>query len=583
MKRVQAAILMFCLCLATAYHPLAAETENDLVAYWNFDSIAEESGAKYIRDLSGNQIDLKLDTTDYQQVDGFRGKAIDINLSLNTTEVPLTNQDNNAAYMTHTTDLLNQQLNGAEQITLMGYIKKKHMSQPATNTSLPAIKYMPGNAFGALIMLPQKNQLALQMRSAAGDAISGLTAANVYYGTQGFNDRKTGWAQFAFVIDYKSKIAKTYVDGVLVATSPTLSNFKQSVFTAPQSTSNFNLGSRYDLLDEVKIYKRGLSEEEIRTAMPAAIEYDFEDACNGTLNDLTGNQINGTVGTATVADGVSGKTVQITEPIQLPISGFMSALYGAKHVAVSFWLKQPQTDLAPTTILQAYSTQPNAALDIKLHSRGSIGFGARSQNTDSYSGLSVEHGIPLEDDSWHHFVMTIDYGQKSGKIYVDGRLLKEGTMAGFTTDHFLCGIALPADAKPDQDFIGNANVLMDSVKVFRRSLSDAEIQELAEELPPVDVTFKAEGTALTAEVAASNQTTAERATQTVILAKYTKDGKTLVGVDIETVNALGANGGRDAVTLLLDGKDSVENYSFKVFIWDKFETLSPVEEPILYP
>lgn len=586
MKRIIGLFLVFCICLGTVYIPASAASEEDLVAYWSFDTIAEDSSGSYIRDLSGNNIDLKLNTTAYKQVNGFRGKAVDITLDMGIFDSTATDADKTAGYMGNTSEILNSELNGASQITVTGYIKKKSETKPIAN--VPVLYYKPFTGV-ALAMYPKTNSLLFQLRSSSTDGLSGITATNFKYATKGTDETKVGWAQFAVVVDYAAKSARIYIDGEQVAEDTNLANFKSDTFSA-SGEGTFNIGSRSDILDEVKIYRRGLSAEEIKKSMPSVVEYDFEDACNGTLNDLACGQVNGTVGTAEAVEGVRGKTVQLSTPVTLPVSGFASTLYGAKSVSVAFWLKMPTIaedsadPLEGVSLIKGHTTSDIEFMNVKLNSRYSIGVTARTAQGESLTGWSAEHGIANVDTSWHHITMILDYAGKSVKIYVDG---KEKVGSGSDKDKtFLRNdfLACAPNLSSKNDTIGSDKVLMDNVKIYRRSLTEDEIAELAMDMPETKVTFTpdADGKKLSADVTLANQTAAEKSGKTVIMAKYTKDGSRLISATSAATEALAANGGRYTAPLSIDGGENVSDCLYKVFVWDSFEKLTPIADSVSY-
>lgn len=556
-------IIMICLLVAGTF-PLrsaAAQREDGLVAYWSFDEV--DGGV--VKDLSGNGIDLTVSNPSYQIENGFYGNT----LSFDAAD---TSFDAAATHMQCTTDKLTSLLNGSEAVTVTGYIKKYNSN--AATSNIPAFKYQPG--FGAIMIFPDKDTFSVQMRSSSSDTLSGITAKNVYYATKGIGNNPCGWMQFAIVFDYAQKTARIYNDGALVAEQD-VPNFTKDVFTASGS-GTLGIGTRYASLDEIKIYSKSFTDDEIRRSFPPAVEYDFEDTADGVLKNLTGNAAQGVInGDVTETSGVSGKTAYFSQSVSLPQSGIVSALTRARDVAASFWLKLPKDTSADNiTFFAARASNKSVALEIKTVG-GKLYVGARSADADKYSAVASASAVNKYDGAWHHCLVTINYASKTAQIYIDGVLDNEGTMANFTKDMLDCGI-LAYNQVGAEDSIGAPGVLLDSFKLYRRATDADEAAALARELPFAKADISHDGESVNAVVSVANQSGGLSVDNAlVVFAKYDAAGQQLLDADIAYIPQL-ENGGRTEITLRLDGIDNPDDYKFDVLTWDGLTTMASLAD-----
>lgn len=565
MRKCSAVILILSLCISAAFSATvsAVEREEDLAAYWSFDEV---SGGM-IKDLSGNGIHLSVENSGFELEDGFRGKTLRFDANDTT-------YDAQGDHMKCTTDKLTSLLNGSDAITVTGYIKK-YNSNAATN-NIPAFKYNPG--FGAIMLFPDKDSFAAQVRSSSKDPLAAVRATNVFYATKGVGNNRCGWMQFAFIIDYPSKTVKFYSDGAL-AFEQAVTNFTADTFTATGS-GTLGVGTRFASLDEIKIYSRGLSDEEISKSFPAAVEYDFEDMESGTLVDMTGNRVDGSIGgEVTQAAGVTGNTAYVSQPVELPRSGIISALTRAKFVTVSFWMKLPENPPATVSLIMGRAGNRSSGLEVKIEN-GKLRIAGRSADADGFSAVDSAATVETLGSDWHHYLMKINYADKNAEIYIDGVLDNSGRMANFSQSMLDCGIA-PFTESGNYDTIGAPGILLDSVKMFRRSVDEEEIRELAKELPFSKAEIVHEGTTMKANVQIANQSGEDSVPNAILMfLKYDKAGQQLLDADIAYIPQL-PNGGRNKVTLTLENVKDAGEYKFDVLTWDGLTTMASLADNYL--
>jgi hypothetical protein len=90
--------------------------------------------------------------------------------------------------------------------------------------------------------------------------------------------------------------------------------------------------------------------------------------------------------------------------------------------------------------------------------------------------INTKETLPV--GKWSHVAVT--FGQKTLRVYLDGRLIAESTNLGATLTATALPLRLGADSQGGSRFVG----LMDDVRIYRRPLSPEEISKLARRPAP---------------------------------------------------------------------------------------------------
>jgi hypothetical protein len=196
-----------------------------------------------------------------------------------------------------------------------------------------------------------------------------------------------------------------------------------------------------------------------------------------TAADSSGNGRNGTlIGSGLVWTPTGGVylgalnfdatvTGSNTSRVEIPSSG-ISVSAGT----VAFWAKLAEPQIrtggrngsgyffgcrqgSEVSKIQLYMNQSNTYLDAAL------------------GNATINNTILISTDAWHHIALTWDSGNYV--VYVDGSSVKTGTYSGLTT--------LPSTANIGNN--GSTNTqsvhgLLDSVKIYNRALTEAEINTI---------------------------------------------------------------------------------------------------------
>jgi len=262
---------------------------------------------------------------------------------------------------------------------------------------------------------------------------------------------------------------KIYMDGKKLATSGAL---------APIISTNINvkiggwgLSGNYYLngkIDEVKIYNRALSEEEVRYHYnhggPVA-HWDMDEGSGSTINDKSGNGNDGTISGAAWTQGKYGSALSFDGADDYVDAGSGGSLDITGSVTVSAWVKTSTTGTYQTIASKAsWSLGGNQYL-LYVHNGQ-----ARFTGTNGSSEFNaVKNGVTANE--WHHVAGT--YENNTFRVYVDGIPGTSSVLTGTkstTTQHFSIGASRVSSP------IGFFPGIIDDVRVYNYARTEEEIR-----------------------------------------------------------------------------------------------------------
>ena len=577
MKKILAVVLTLAMLISAVPVSFgAAELDPDLVAAWNFDSISADNT---IVDITGNGNDLIIQDTAYEIVDGFSGKTFDFNGG--------TSAYDNSKHLVVSSDKLVPFINGSPAVTITAFVKKETKGS-STNFTMFAL-----NAGSNSIMTyARANDIAVSSRSDYKSAAVGTTASNIIYPNADDANAPDSWMHVALILDYENDNVKIYADGVLVGEEQAqdgqkfatdYANYKTDVNDI--ATGYFGVGGRHVRMDDVKIYKRALTENEIKESIPPVLSYDFEEVCDGKIKDSSAHGMDITVDATDspeVIEGIHGNTISLNKTAHFPADTFTGMLYGAKEFAVSTWIRFPNgTGAAPTTELHILSDELGTATKAKAFTftfKGRNGyFGLRSRNsTSSYDGsmayVQAENVRSMHGETdWHHIYITADFVNKTGEVYWDGVLAKTIKTSSMTNAGLGYFAPTPDGVEDTLNLNTSLPINLDSLKVYRRTLTANEIARES----GTPYLFSQTSNSVAVECYPENISGLDVGSQ-VIIAMYDST-KALRDCDIVSVENI-----NDKISLKLDEIDVPVNYSYKLFMFKSLDSLTPICEEIDY-
>ena len=298
---------------------------------------------------------------------------------------------------------------------------------------------------------------------------------------------------------------KVYVDGNLdgTATGPTDVLYVPSIIALGGYFNYYN-----GLLDDLQIYSGVLSDADVASlhanpgstvpdvaasdANELVVHYDFDE---GTVQapDVSGNNNPvvhagnfGGSGTTLSSDAVAGSgSVSFDGGSYLTAaSNLLANLAG--DFTVSLWLKTSQSfgnqgDLAWAGAGVISADSPNAGahdlIPVAL-TGGQVAFNVGDGNTDN----TLNSSATVNDNNWHHIVVTRSQSTGARQIYIDGNLdSADVATTALLNSPVLLTIGAKSDASnpdpasPDYNGSNGYNGLLDDIQIYARVLGTTEV------------------------------------------------------------------------------------------------------------
>jgi hypothetical protein len=277
------------------------------------------------------------------------------------------------------------------------------------------------------------------------------------------------WHHYAVTATNGTTEVHFYVDGVEKTSmfgggNPVINLYAES--TSDLYISGVNYFSN-NSIDELKIYKRILTANEIKSLYSNLVAYF---PFNGNANDESGNGHDGTVnGNATlVPDRFNTQNSAYTFPDQTSNISLANTININLETGFTLnsWVKYKNTY---SVIIGKHVCGYVNGLILGIDYDGQ--FQLWLGNAD---WQTVKTSETLVEDRWYMVTATYDAGNGTAKIYLDGQL--ENTTAisytNFSSYPISIGEVFQNSCSP-----ANMSGAVDEVKIYNRSLSDAEILE----------------------------------------------------------------------------------------------------------
>jgi len=290
-----------------------------------------------------------------------------------------------------------------------------------------------------------------------------------------------------------------YWNGTLGATNQVVNPTVEPGNTFYIGCSGDNLSSDYvfhGVIDDIRIYNRALSSNEVAQlyAYESALQltdglvayYPF----NGNANDASGNGHNGTVyggttmttnrfGQANAAYDFDGSTGYIG----IPQNSVLNSL--TTNFTLSAWIWQRESITNGYRILDKETAGNGDGWSFDTYNCiDQTGNRLRLEGANANNSCNVPGETEYSLMQWHHVVATVS--GTNGKVYLDGTLEGSGNVGNIpvnTLDVYI-GLAHPGRGS---GFWFNGHI--DDVRIYNRTLSDSEVQQLyaIESGPRVDL------------------------------------------------------------------------------------------------
>lgn len=302
------------------------------------------------------------------------------------------------------------------------------------------------------------------------------------------------------VIFYVNGVAYTTTKSGSIAT-PTSGFGSTSIGRSGDFNGNYFPGS----IDEVRIYNRALSQDEITTLYQSGAMklltpnssglvgyWSFDEGAGTTAHDYSGSGNHGAlVNSPQWVDGVKGKCLKFNGSNQYInlFNSLTSETTGSnKKFSICFWLKLLVNTGAQQAIIGKYDTlSSNRSWTTFLNSDRSLSFYTSFDGTASnYRRIDSSAGI-LPINKWVYISITFDGSILSGdgldrvKIFISGRNVGTtlgatvGTLGDIFNGNNVLGIGATNILTTPSLFL-NGN--LDEVRIYNRALQQSEITSL---------------------------------------------------------------------------------------------------------
>ncbi len=274
-----------------------------------------------------------------------------------------------------------------------------------------------------------------------------------------YNAPITGWNHI--VVVYQNKQPNLYVNGQFVRQG--LISQRPNVYPSTVFGNVVNYGPYHGLIDEVAVYNRALTTDEINRSYNAGLSVALWHM-DGDWKDATGNGNNGTATSAVFsADARVGTNAGSFDGVSASVNGTAYSLpLGNSPRAVSAWIKTGNGTQNRSILQYGTGSASNFQLFIDSTNRAAIG-----TDSGSISGTSI-----LSDSQWHYVVGVYEgTSTNTVRIYVDGVQENSGTTSppGTVNGSFSIGAFLGGG--------GYFNGLIDEVIVYNRAITVDQINK----------------------------------------------------------------------------------------------------------
>ena len=277
---------------------------------------------------------------------------------------------------------------------------------------------------------------------------------------------------------------RLYVNGKLVATAAAKS--AQSSEGDLKIGGNQVFGDYFDgLIDEVRVYSRALSAEEIGEDKQTAIEtpasqspvaaYSLDEGEGEVAHDSSGNGHNGTIENAKWVEGKSGPALEFNGEnscITVPNS---SELQLTGDFTLEAWFK-PQTSGQDAALIAKEAPESFSYALFLGHAESGHPDGGVADGPLSSSDVSSSKALPA--GSWSHLGLTSD-GEHL-RLYINGKLDATATAKSARSSEGTLEIGC---SKALETYFDG---LMNEVRIYDRALSELELQNdsVSDHTPP---------------------------------------------------------------------------------------------------
>jgi hypothetical protein len=319
-----------------------------------------------------------------------------------------------------------------------------------------------------------------------------LTVLNDFPDTKGRIDTTNSvidgvWHHLVAV--YDGDTMSMYLDGSLSAELAYTNGLTPNVSSMYIGWDPYSSDRHFDgVMDEVRIYSRALSAtevEELYTESDSAAVSDLEAglvasyAFDGDASDESGNGYDGTVTGATLTTNRFGDVDGayyfdgIDDRIDLPSETLNFERTNA--FSQSLWIKTSDDDAG--NIILAKMASDSSYRGWCLAMKNGLLSTYLINNGTTQNRLRVDGTTLINDDQWHHLVVTYDGSSMASgvAVYIDGSLENSVIVADTLSGTILNSVTPTIGSRSSESYYEGS---IDDIRIYSRTLSAAEVEEL---------------------------------------------------------------------------------------------------------
>lgn len=317
----------------------------------------------------------------------------------------------------------------------------------------------------------------------------------VYYNTGGYGGIHLAtkdiltpgqWYNLVVVYNASASTAYMYINKNLVATSGvsgTLVNRPDKTYIGySHQPSTTNLYHFNGTIDEVRVYNKSLSIEEVRALYTSAPYYERNPEeligywqLDGNAYDYAGNN-DGTINGATFVTGKYGQALSfngfLQDYMEIPTGNSLGI---NSDITLSAWIKQDGFAGIRPVIHRTVGTDTTYIMEV-IEKKVRVGF-----LKDLYNHIVKETINDIEQGVWQLVTVTYTLGSMNPRIYINGVEAETTTIsaAGYV-DELVQGDAPVIIGTAYYNYFDG---LIDEIRIYNKALNKNEVKELYEESP----------------------------------------------------------------------------------------------------
>ncbi|WKZ17207.1 MAG: SBBP repeat-containing protein [Candidatus Jettenia caeni] len=250
--------------------------------------------------------------------------------------------------------------------------------------------------------------------------------------------------------------------------------------------SKYGTGYFNGIIDDVRLYRRALSDKEVQGIYHAVtsgmqMHYTLDEGTGTIAHDASGNDNHGEIQGAVWTAGKSGNGLSfdgVNDSVSVPRMNH-------DEISLSAWFRKNTND---TSRADAIFSALRWSSDPQLREGFDVRFSPGSPDTLRYALVTmdgsgnkttktVKENLVNSVNTWYHVVCTYNMATGKQHLYVNGQLVDTDTHPAGNT---IVPLTYYDDIRVGYSRYktGYFNGLIDEVRLYRRALSDQEVQEL---------------------------------------------------------------------------------------------------------